>query len=345
MAILELVRRIEMPVQSRFGSMTGALGAVFSPTTVTVISLPDFQDTATWKFTEQHVLDAVATTTDLWVLTQTDDKYHLKQVRLESLTEIFDMPLSLIPSDSVTRLYDIRGTLLVTGPTARRSLFVANRTQHVCSISQVTSVESLVDGLVGVITGLYGTGGVLRVYTRFNTQTLAEFFEVSLRDVIEAKQNNDRLVLLNTDNETLFCTKVNLQKSEVVAEKSIPNLQCQYLQKRYKCLSGVRNYFGYLDRGFTGFVGIDIGGMTPQIRIDFGEDAFDIAFFQIDKTVYVAYVNTEGIGAVYSTQVDFGNEQHAITWQHCETHKTHDFNHAHETSDADRDARLRMLGL
>ena len=172
------------------------------------------------------VLDVVfPNQTELTALTV--DSNHLSFERLKTQTVTHShLQLTIGEKQSdISQLFWVHGyNFIASGPAAKASLFLKESDHQVIDSTLPNSIEyvgAIDTVLFGVVTDVYGTGGVACFYNVQSTGVLQHVLEMSLRDIVCFSASKDVLSLISVDNDDLYCTRLNLGDLSLVADEKI----------------------------------------------------------------------------------------------------------------------------
>ena len=343
MAILDYSRRIAFDPLCRFGGIEQRMAVVWTPDSVRILNVPNFDTVYRKVYSSARVLDAVLANGIAWVLITSDKSVFIELLQGASFDQPATQKLNLRSSDQVSRLYKLDDAVIVTGPNARVSAFVTESGNKNIPISQAESMQVFPGNLLGVVTGIYGSGSVLKVFRI--AECLEELAEVYLRDIFFVTQLEKKLHIVSTDNHRLYCSKLDVTHRRLDADAQIDGVECTFLEHRYKLLGNARYLFGYPFCDFSGLAGINIQKATIDFQVSFGCRAYDIACYENDNRVCVCYVDESGAGANYVAQTTLPDKLDVECELDYSLLGELDLNINESFVDEERSLRLKKLGL
>ena len=349
MALLDKGRSFQLAPLSRFGAIEQQAVALCSVDCIQVLKVPGFEMIFRKEYSSNRVLDVVLKDGSVWVLLATSEGVAIETFRdfesYDSATRQLNVPLR----DQLDRLYRIGDSVFVTGANARRSLLVSETASQVVPASQVHSVQAISGTQFSVVTDVYGTGAVLKIFeSKEGSERVREVAEVSLRDILFAKQLGAQLQIISTDDEQLFCGKLDVSSRRLVEDMPIEGLSCLFLQRRFKLLGDGWPVYGYPVHGFSGMVGVDTEALAIRFCIDFGCRAYDAACCTIGEDTYACYIDEHGVGASWSGSSALHRNAKDMLALSCSSLGDLNLNNQifdKTVDDEDRVLRLRQLGL
>ncbi len=346
MAILDYSHPVKVAPRCQFGGIENELAVLCTANSVAMLNVADFAAVDRKDYPSSRVLDAILTNGIVWVLLETNSSIAIELLRDTNFNDSTTQKMNISLSDQVNRLYKLDDAVVATGTNARRSAMVTKYGNQNIPISQVASLQALPDNLLGVVTGIYGAGAVLKIFRICERSgRLEELAEVSLRDILIAKQIENNIHIVSTDNERLYCSRLDVPHKRLDADVQLHGVECTFLGDRCKLLGNAAGFFGYPLREFSGLAGINVQKAMIDFQVDFGCRAYDIACYEFDDRVCVCYVDESGIGASYTAQTKLdGNIGISCALDYASLGEL-DLNGNESVADEERNLRLKKLGL
>lgn len=302
MAVLRFKKSFNVDPLSTFGDVGNELLVMNSDHSVSIFVLGDLTLVGQKLYPNVRVLDATILRGMVCVISESHNTLFIEAFHPPNYSKSTKWQLSVRPSDRVNRLYTAGQFLIATGAHAKISTAMdLNRNQNV-AISQVASISTLSTNEVGVVTDIYGTGGVLKIYRSGQSLELEEIAEISSRAMLLAKRSGNRLFLMTTNDVQLFVSEIDVERRQLVSEKEICGVECLYLNQRFKLLGGTEQFFAYPTNDYSGLAVVDFSKKDGDTKLDFDLKAYDAACYDFEGHSYVCVVNDNGAGKLFESE-------------------------------------------
>jgi len=302
MAILKSCTSFEVDESSKFGGVKNGLLSMSNSRSATILRLPDFSFITKKVYSEVCVLDTAISNDKALVLVESNGNLFIEASVDSEFQEWTRWQLELDASENVEQLFAFGSIVIATGPNAKRSVLLNLKESQKVNVSQTLSISALSQRHLGIVTDIYGTGGVLKIYRRDQALELEEIAELSSRGILFTKRVGERLFLTTTDNVRIFVSEIDVAKGQLISERELSDVECLYLNNRFKLLGGSTQFFAYPSPDYAGLTIARLVGTETEFKLDFEFNAYDAACFDDEGRSYICAINEQGKGILYESE-------------------------------------------
>lgn len=344
MAILKSRTSFEVDGSSKFGGVENGLLSMSNSHSATIVRLPDFGFIAKKAYSEVCVLDTAISNNKAFVLLESYGSLFIEASIDPEFQEWTRWQLELDASENVEQLFAVGPIVIATGPNAKRSAVLDLNEGQKINVSQTLSVSALSESDLGIVTDIYGTGGVLKIYRCGQGLELEEVAELSSRGILFTKRARNRLFLSTTDNVKIFVSEIDIVKGQLISERQLSDVECLYLNNRFKLLGGSTQFFAYPRPDYSGVTIARLVGTEPEFKLDFEFNAYDAACFDDKGLSYVCAINEQGKGILYESEERNPDTEWDAAVEFSNLNGL-ELSNASTVTNSDKLSRMRKLGL
>jgi len=344
MAILRSLNSFEVDRSSKFGGVEDGLLSFSTNHSITNLRLPDFRSVINKAYPEFCVLDTTISNNTAFVLYESNGDLYVEASIDPEFQKWTRCKLELDASENVEQLFSATPIVIATGPNAKRSAILNLKESRNVNFSQARSISVLSKSEIGIVTDIYGTGGVLKICRHQQSLGLEEIAELSSRGILFAKRVGDRLFLSTTDNVRVFVAEIDVEKGQLVSEREIGDVECLYLSNRFKLLGGSTQFLAYPRSNYSGLTVTRLLGAKTEYELNLEFSIYDAACFDYGRHSYICALDEHGRGMLFESEESNLNTSWDGTLEFAKLDGL-ELSGANTETNQEQISRMRKLGL